>query len=71
MDARWFGPWRDVPGRLSWSTEREYGKFLRRFGLPSEVDASKVEAEFKNGVLSVHLPKSTTAKPTAIAVKVN
>ena len=43
---------------------------MRRFALPSEVDASKVNAEFKNGVLNVHLPKSTTARPKAIEVKV-
>jgi HSP20 family molecular chaperone IbpA len=43
--------------------EREYGKFLRRFALPNEGDPSKVQAEFKNGVLNVHLPKSATAKP--------
>jgi HSP20 family molecular chaperone IbpA len=35
------------------------------------VDASKVQAEFKNGVLNVHLPKSAAAKPTAVAVKVS
>ena len=51
--------------------EREYGKFLRRFALPNEVDPSKVQAEFKNGVLNVHLPKSATAKPKAIEVKVS
>jgi len=51
--------------------ERAYGKFLRRFALPTQVDASKVQAEFKNGVLNVHLPKSATAKPKAIDVKVS
>ena len=58
-------------GKKFHKIEREYGKFLRRFGLPSEVDASKVQAEFKNGVLNVHLPKSAIAKPKAIAVKVS
>ena len=42
-----------------------------RFGLLSEVDASNVQAEFKNGVPNVHLPKSATAKLKAIAVKVS
>ncbi len=48
---------------------REYWKFARRFTLPSGVDASKVQAEFKEGVLNVRLPKAPTAKPKSIAVK--
>ena len=58
-------------GKKFHKIEREYGEFLRRFGVPSEVDASKVQAEFKNGVLNVHLPKSATAKPKAIDIKVS
>jgi len=50
--------------------ERAYGKFVRRLALPTEVDAQKVAAEFKDGVLNVHLPKAETVKPRAIAVKV-
>jgi HSP20 family protein len=50
--------------------ERRYGKFVRRFTLPSEVDGAKVSAEFKEGVLNVHLPKAANAKPKAITVKV-
>lgn len=50
--------------------EREYGKFVRRFVLPSEVDDTKVSAEFKDGVLSVRLPKSPKAVPKAIDVKI-
>lgn len=50
--------------------EREYGKFVRRFVLPSEVDDAKVSAEFKDGVLSVRLPKSPKAMPKAIDVKI-
>jgi HSP20 family protein len=62
---------KEEKGKKFHKIEREYGKFLRRFALPNEVDATKVEAEFKNGVLSVHLPKSATAKPKAIDVKVS
>jgi HSP20 family protein len=51
--------------------ERAYGQFERRLALPSEVDAQKVAAEFKDGVLKVHLPKSASAKPKAIEVKVS
>ena len=49
--------------------ERDYGKFVRRFALPTEVDGARVSAEFKEGVLNVHLPKSPNGKG-AIAVKV-
>jgi len=38
--------------------ERSYGSFVRRIPLPSEVDESRVEARFKNGVLRLTLPKS-------------
>ena len=38
--------------------ERSYGKYVRSFRLPDEVEAGKVDASFKNGVLTVHLPKS-------------
>jgi HSP20 family protein len=62
---------KEEKGKKFHKIEREYGKFLRRFALPTEVDASKVQAEFQNGVLNVHLPKSATAKPKAIAVKVS
>ena len=62
---------KEEKGKKFHKIEREYGKFLRRFAMPSEVDASKVQAEFKHGVLNVHLPKSATAKPKAIDVKVS
>jgi HSP20 family protein len=50
--------------------ERSYGKFMRRLTLPTDVDAQHVAAEFKDGVLQVHLPKSAAAKPRAVNVKV-
>ena len=62
---------KEEKGKRFHKIEREYGKFLRRFALPTEVEASKVQAEFENGVLHVHLPKSATAKPKAIDVKVS
>lgn len=39
-------------------TERSYGEFYRRFSLPSSVDAEEIEAEMKDGVLKVRMPKS-------------
>ena len=50
--------------------ERSYGTFARYFTLPETVDAEKVGAEFKNGVLTVTLPKKETAKPRTIKVAV-
>jgi HSP20 family protein len=50
--------------------ERAYGSFVRSFSLPDDADAAKVKAEFKDGVLTVHLPKNEKAKPKQIEVKV-
>jgi HSP20 family protein len=50
--------------------ERSYGNFLRSFTLPDGADGSKVTAEFKDGVLKVHLPKGEKAKPKAVEIKV-
>jgi HSP20 family protein len=50
--------------------ERAYGSFLRSFGLPEGVDSAKVAAEFKDGLLLVHLPKAEKARPQAVDVKV-
>jgi HSP20 family protein len=51
--------------------ERSYGTFTRSFTLPGTVDAEKIRAESKNGVLTVALPKKAEAKPRAIQVKVS
>ena len=50
--------------------ERSYGAFARYFTLPDTVDAESVQAEFKNGVLTVTLPKKEAAKPRTIKVAV-
>jgi HSP20 family protein len=41
--------------------ERTYGSFERSFALPSSVDAEQIRAEFRNGMLEVHLPKTAKA----------
>jgi HSP20 family protein len=50
--------------------ERAYGTFHRSFTLPNTVDATKVAAEFKHGVLTVKLPFREEAKPRTINVQV-
>lgn len=50
--------------------ERSYGEFFRSFTLPTFVDGNKIFAEFKDGLLTVTLPKNPTAIPKQIEVKV-
>lgn len=57
-------------GKKYHRVERAYGSFMRSFTLPEDADGSKVNAEYKDGILKVHLPKSEKAKPKAIEVKV-
>jgi len=61
---------KEEKGKKVHKVERSYGTFVRQFALPNEVDATKIEAEFKEGMLNVHLPKTAVAKPKTIAVKV-
>jgi HSP20 family protein len=50
--------------------ERAYGAFSRSFSLPSTVDATKIGAEYKNGVLTVTLPFREESRPRTINVEV-
>jgi HSP20 family protein len=50
--------------------ERSYGSFERAFSLPDGADGTKINADYKNGMLTVRLPKTAEAKPKAIEVKV-
>jgi HSP20 family protein len=50
--------------------ERRYGTFSRSFSLPHTVDAAKVSAEYRNGLLTVRLPLREEAKPRQIKVDV-
>jgi HSP20 family protein len=49
--------------------ERVYGAFTRSFSLPTSVDAAKVTATYRDGVLEVTVPKAETAKPKSIEIK--
>ena len=51
-------------------SERYVGKFRRSISLPARVDASKVSATYKDGVLTVTLPKAEEAKPKKVQVNV-
>jgi HSP20 family protein len=50
--------------------ERVYGSFCRSFSLPSKVDAQSIRADYKNGVLSIDLPKAEEVKPKEIPINV-
>ncbi|MGA9628377.1 MAG: Hsp20/alpha crystallin family protein [Bryobacteraceae bacterium] len=50
--------------------ERNYGSFVRSFSVPNSFDTEHIAAEFKNGVLSVTLPKKEAAKPRQVKVEV-
>ncbi len=50
--------------------ERAYGRFERTFGLPDQADSDKISSEYKDGVLTVHLPKNPQAKPSVHQIPV-
>ncbi|HSA62484.1 MAG TPA: Hsp20/alpha crystallin family protein [Nitrospiraceae bacterium] len=62
---------KEEKGKKYHRVERAYGSFMRSFTLPEDADATKVAAEYKDGILRVHLPKSEKAKPKSIEVKVS
>ena len=51
--------------------ELPVGRFARTITLPVDVDSSKVEANLKNGVLSLHIPKAEAHRPKSIKVNLN
>ena len=51
--------------------ERSYGTFVRAFSLPDTVEADRVKADYKNGVLTITLPKKEVAKPRTINVEIS
>jgi HSP20 family protein len=50
--------------------ERSYGSFARSFSLPNSIDAEKVKAEYKDGLLTLTMPKREEAKPKTIKIDV-
>jgi HSP20 family protein len=61
---------KEANGKKYHRVERAYGRFGRSFTVPEDADGNGVVAEYKDGVLKIHLPKSEKAKPKAIEVKI-
>jgi HSP20 family protein len=61
---------KEEKGRKYHRIERAYGSFVRSFSLSEDADGSNVTANFKDGVLHVHLPKSVKAKQKTVEIKV-
>ena len=57
-------------GRKYHRIETSYGRFVRSFTLPDTVEAGNVRAEYADGMLRLHLPKSEKAKPRQIEVNI-
>lgn len=51
--------------------ERAYGSFSRSFSVPDNVDEAAIRADFKDGVITVHLPKTDKKTPTGTKIPVN
>ena len=51
-------------------SERRFGAFQRRFSLPKDADGERISAEFKNGVLTISVPKRETVAPKDIEVRI-
>ncbi|MGQ0429754.1 MAG: Hsp20/alpha crystallin family protein [Gammaproteobacteria bacterium] len=62
---------KEVKERRMHRIERFYGTFSRSFWLPDDADADLIRADCKEGVLTVHIPKTQASKPKAIEIKVN
>lgn len=62
---------KEEQGKKFHRIERAYGRFVRSFVLPDNVDPTKVTASMKDGVLEVRLVKAEQAKPKQIEISVN
>lgn len=60
---------KEQKGETSYRMERSYGSFSRSFPLPEAIDASRVNAELKNGVLTLTVPKKEGHPSTSVKVK--
>jgi len=61
---------KEEKGKKFHRVERYYGSFSRSFSLPENVNEEKIEAVFKDGLLTLTIPKKEVEKPKAIEIKV-
>ena len=61
----------ETEGKNYHRVERRYGSFQRSFTLPRHIETDAINAEFKDGVLTLGIPKAEVAKPTEISIKAN
>ena len=61
---------KEEKGKKFHRIERSFGTFVRTFAVPMDSEENKVAADFKDGILRVHLPKTEKPRPKAIEVKV-
>ena len=64
-------PEAETEGKNYHRVERRYGNFQRNFTLPRHIETDAIKAEFKDGVLTLGIPKAEAAKPTEVPIKVN
>lgn len=61
--------WQSDEAKKTQRFERTYGYFKRSFTLPASIEAQKIEANYKDGVLSLYLPKAHTTKARQIEIQ--
>ena len=61
----------ETDGKDYHRVERRYGSFQRSFTLPRHIETDAIKAEFKDGVLTLGIPKAEAAKPTEVPITVN
>ena len=59
-----------IEGEKKHVAERVYGRFLRRLSLPGDADADNIRASFKDGVLTVEIPRKAPVKPQARSIEI-
>ncbi len=64
-------PFNQPENANQWRLEGAYGRFERSFVIPNTYDLSKIEANFRHGILYINIPKAEAAQPRRIEVRVN
>ncbi len=59
----------DVAEKAAFRMERVYGKFTRSFTLPTTVDATRISAKYREGVLELSIPKAESARPKKVEIE--